>query len=180
MFLRSLKVPVLLTGGAGVMGSHIADSLLVRGHEVAVVDSLSTGKRENVSTQGRFSEIDIRSGWEEDFEDFEPEALSHQAAQMDVMRSVREPHFDAEVNVLGTSGLLQNCVEHGLGKVVFASTGGAVYAEQREFLPTEDHPQYLLSCYEFSKLAAERFRYYLSRGTRHLIRCPALLKRLRS
>ena len=71
MFLRSLKVTVLLTGGAGVIGSHIADNLLVRGHEVAVVDSLSTGKRENVSRQARFSEIDIRSGCEEVFEDFE-------------------------------------------------------------------------------------------------------------
>jgi UDP-glucose 4-epimerase len=77
-----------------------------------------------------------------------------------VIRSVRGPHFDAEVNVLGTSGLLQNCVEHGLGKVVFASTGGAVNGEQREFLTTEDHPQYLLSCYEFSKLAAELYLYY--------------------
>jgi UDP-glucose 4-epimerase len=122
----------------GVIGLHIADSLLVRGHEVAVVDSLSTGKRENVSRQARFSEIDIRSGCEEDFE---PEALSHQVAQMDVMRWIREPHFDAEVNVLGTIGLLQNCVvEHGVGNVVFGSTGGAVYGEQGEFLTTEDHP----------------------------------------
>ena len=141
----------------GVIGLHIADSLLVRGHEVAVVDSLSTGKRENVSRQARFSEIDIRSGCKEDFE---PEALSHQVAQMDVMRWIREPHFDAEVNVLGTIGLLRYCVEHGVGNVVFASTGGAVYGEQGEFLTTEDHPQYLLSSYEVSKLAAERYLYY--------------------
>ena len=127
MFLRSLKVTILLTGGAGVIGSHIADNLLVRGHEVAVVDSLSTGKRENVSRQARFFEIDIRSGCEEDFK---PEALSHQVARMDVMRWIWERRFDAEVNVLGTIGLLQNCVECGMGNVVFVSTGGAVYGEQ--------------------------------------------------
>lgn len=109
-----------------------------------------------MSRQARFSEIDTNSGCEEVFEDFEPEALSHQAAQMDVMRSVREPHFDAELNVLGTIGLLQNCVECGMGNVVFVSTGGAVYGEQREFLATEDHPRYLLFSYEVSKLAAER------------------------
>src|SRR5918992_5785830 len=101
---------VLLTGGAGFIGSHVADHLLERGHEVAVVDDLSSGKRENVPEGARFYEEDIRTGCAEVFEEFRPEALSHQAAQMDVRRSVREPEFDAEVNVLGTVWLLENCV----------------------------------------------------------------------
>ena len=107
---------VLLTGGAGFIGSHVADRLLARGHEVAVVDNLSSGKRENVPDRARFYEKDVRSGCKGVFEDFEPEALCHQAAQMDVRRSVREPDFDADVNVLGTVRLLKNCVEHSVSK----------------------------------------------------------------
>jgi UDP-glucose 4-epimerase len=151
---------VLLTGGAGFIGSHVAQALLGRHHEVAIVDDLSSGKPKNVPSGTHFYAMDIRSGCEKVFEDFEPEALCHQAAQMDVRRSVKEPLFDADVNVLGTIGLLQNCVEYGVGKVVFASTGGAVYGEQRQFPATEDHPQYPLSPYGVSKLACERYLYY--------------------
>jgi len=154
-------VRVLLTGGAGFIGSHVADQLLWRGHEVAVVDDLSSGRRENVPQGAQFYEADVRSGCEEVFEDFGPEALCHQAAQIDVRRSVREPDFDADVNILGTISLLENCVEHSVGKVVFASTGGAIYGEQQEFPATENHPEYPLSPYGVSKLAAERYlRYY--------------------
>ena len=151
---------VLLTGGAGFIGSHVAQALLGRHHEVAIVDDLSSGKPKNVPSGTHFYAMDIRSGCEKVFEDFEPEALCHQAAQMDVRRSVKEPLFDADVNVLGTIGLLQNCVEYGVGKVVFASTGGAVYGEQKQFPATEDHPQYPLSPYGVSKLACERYLYY--------------------
>jgi UDP-glucose 4-epimerase len=150
-------VRVLLTGGAGFIGSHVADRLLERGHEVAVADDLTTGKRENIPQEARFYETDIRSGCTEIFEGFAPEALCHQAAQMDVRRSVREPDFDAEVNVLGTVRLLENCVKYDVGKVVFASTGGAVYGEQREFPAPEGHPQYPVSPYGISKLAGERY-----------------------
>ena len=152
---------VLLTGGAGFIGSHIAEYLLARGHEVAVVDDLSSGKKENVPEGAVFYERDIRDGCAEVFEEFKPEALSHHAAQMDVRRSVREPDFDADVNVLGTIRLLENCVRHqGVGKVVFASTGGAIYGEQKEFPATEDHPQYPFSPYGVSKLAAERYLHF--------------------
>jgi UDP-glucose 4-epimerase len=151
---------VLLTGGAGFIGSHVAELLLERDHEVAVVDDLSGGKRENVPTGARFYEADIRSGCAEVFEVFKPEALCHQAAQMDVRYSVREPDFDAEVNVLGTIRLLQNCVEQEVRKVVFASTGGAVYGEQERFPAPEDHPLYPVSPYGVSKLAAERYLHY--------------------
>ncbi len=151
---------VLLTGGAGFIGSHVADQLLERGHEVAVVDDLSTGRRENVPEDARFYEADIRTGCPEVFEEFGPEALCHQAAQMDVRRSVREPDFDAEVNVIGTVRLLQGCVDHGVRKVVFASTGGAVYGEQEVFPAPEDHPQYPISPYGVSKLAGERYLHF--------------------
>src|SRR5215211_9198658 len=151
---------VLVSGGAGFIGSHVVDHLLGRGHDVAVVDNLSTGKRGNVPEEAGFYEVDIRTGCSEVFEDFRPEVVSHQAAQMDVRRSVREPDFDAEVNVLGTIRLLQNCIEYGVGKVVFASTGGAVYGEQQGFPATEDHLQYPLSPYGVSKLACERYLYY--------------------
>jgi UDP-glucose 4-epimerase len=153
-------VRVLLTGGAGFIGSHVADHLLARGHEVAIVDDFSTGKRENVPQGAKLYEADIRSGCNGVFEDFEPEVLSHQAAQMDVRRSVREPDFDADVNVLGTVRLLKNCAEHGVQKVIFASTGGAIYGEQREFPAAENHPQYPISPYGVSKLAGERYLHY--------------------
>jgi UDP-glucose 4-epimerase len=148
---------ILLTGGAGFIGSHVAESLLERGHEVAVVDDLSCGKRENIPEAARLYEADIRSGCTCVFEEFAPEALCHQAAQMDVRRSVREPDFDAEVNILGTVRLLQNCMKYDVRKVVFASTGGAVYGEQETFPVSEDHPQYPVSPYGVSKLAGERY-----------------------
>ena len=151
---------VLVTGGAGFIGSHIAEALLARGHEVCVVDDLSSGKRGNVPEGADFHEADVRTGCAGVFRSFRPEALCHQAAQMDVRRSVREPDFDADVNVLGTVRLLQACVGHGVGKVVFASTGGAVYGEQSEFPATEDHPQYPVSPYGVSKLAGERYLNY--------------------
>src|SRR5919107_44794 len=151
---------VLLTGGAGFIGSHVADHLLARGHEVAVVDDLSSGKRENVPEGAVFYERDVRDRCAEVFEEFVPEALCHQAAQMDVRRSVREPDFDAEVNVIGTIRLLQNCAVHGVGNVVFASTGGAIYGEQLVLPAPEDHPLYPVSPYGVSKLACERYMHY--------------------
>jgi len=151
---------VLLTGGAGFVGSHVAEHLLARGHQVIVVDNLSSGKRENVPEGAHFFEQDIRSGCEVVFREFRPEVLCHQAAQMDVRRSVREPDFDAGVNVLGTIRLLQYCVKYGVGRVIFASTGGAVYGEQAEFPAPEDHPQYPVSPYGVSKLAGERYLHF--------------------
>jgi UDP-glucose 4-epimerase len=151
---------LLLTGAAGFIGSHVAEALLERGHEVAVLDDLSTGKRVNVPKKVVFYEADIRSGCKEIFEEFQPEALCHQAAQMDVRLSVREPVFDADVNILGTIVLLENCIEHDVAKVVFASSGGAVYGEQQEFPATENHPQYPVSPYGVSKLATERYLNY--------------------
>ncbi len=151
---------IIVSGGAGFIGSHVAEQLLARGHEVAVVDNLSTGKRENVPGGARFYETDVRGGCKGVFEDFGPEALCHQAAQMDVRRSVREPDFDADVNILGTLRLLENCVKHDLQRVVFASSGGAIYGEQEAFPATEEHPQYPISPYGVSKLAGERYLHF--------------------
>lgn len=151
---------ILVTGGAGFIGSHVAESLLARGHEVAVADDLSRGKRENVPEAARFYETDVRSGCAPAFEEFSPEAVSHQAAQMDVRRSVREPDFDADVNIVGTVRLLQGCVEYGVRKFIFASTGGAIYGEQEEFPAREEHPQYPVSPYGVSKLSGERYLHY--------------------
>ena len=138
----------------------MAEALLERGHEVAVVDDLSSGKRGNVPEGAGFHEADVRTGCADVFRSFRPEALCHLAAQMDVRRSVREPAFDADVNVLGTVRLLESCIAHGVGRVVFASTGGAVYGEQQEFPAPEDHPQYPVSPYGVSKLAGERYLNY--------------------
>jgi UDP-glucose 4-epimerase len=148
---------VLLTGGAGFIGSHVAEHLLARGHEVAVVDDLSSGRRENLPEGARFFEADIRSGCARIFEEFRPEVLSHQAAQMDVRRSVREPDFDADVNVLGTLRLLENCIRHGVSKVVFASTGGAIYGEQEEFPCHRGSPAVPLLALRGLEAAGERY-----------------------
>ena len=151
---------ILLTGGAGFIGSHVADQLLARDHEVAIVDDLSSGKRANIAKKATFYERDTRDGCADVFQEFRPDALSHQAAQMDVRRSVREPTFDADVNIIGTLGLLVNCVRYGVEEVVFASTGGAIYGEQREFPAPEDHPLRPVSPYGVSKLAGESYLFY--------------------
>jgi nucleoside-diphosphate-sugar epimerase len=160
-------VRVLLTGGAGFIGSHLAERLLARGHEVAIVDNFSTGKRENLPDSAVLCQADIRSGCDlaKIFKEFEPEVLAHQAAQIDVRRSVRVPDFDADINVIATIRLLQNCVEHGVGRVVFASTGGAIYGDQGEFPVTEDRPQYPVSPYGVLKLASERYLHHYSIST---------------
>ena len=153
---------ILVTGGAGFIGSHVSEHLMERGHEVAVVDDLSTGKRENVPDGAWFYEADIRFSCARIFEEFEPEALSHHAARVGVPRSVHRPDFDADVNVLGTFRLLENCVRYGVRKVVFASTATAIYGTQRQFPAAEDHPQYPISLYGVSKLVAEHYLHFYS------------------
>ncbi|WP_119069681.1 NAD-dependent epimerase/dehydratase family protein [Rubrobacter indicoceani] len=151
---------VLVTGGAGFIGSHVAEGLVSAGHRVAVVDDLSHGRRENLPEGVEFYKEDIRGGCAGIIDEFRPEAVAHLAAQMDVRRSVAEPDFDAEVNVVGMVRLLQNCALGGVQKFVFSSTGGAIYGEQDEFPATEAHREYPISPYGVSKLSGERYLHY--------------------
>src|ERR687894_2569988 len=119
------NMKILVTGGAGFIGSHCVDRLVLEGHEVVIVDNLSTGKRRNLNRAATFYKLDIQSSrLEQVFRKERPSLLLHLAAQMDVRRSVEDPVFDARVNILGTLNLLQQAVKHGTRKVIFASSGG--------------------------------------------------------
>ena len=149
---------VLVTGGAGFIGSHIADRLLASGHEVVVVDDLSTGHIEHLPAAARFYQMELGSAWlDELFRIERPQALVHQAAQASVRRSVEDPVFDAGVNVLGTVALLQASVRHQLRRVLFASTGGAIYGDSDRIPTPEEAPAVPVSPYGASKLAAEGY-----------------------
>lgn len=151
---------LLITGGAGFIGSHLADQAVARGWSVAVVDDLSGGRRENVPASAEFFRVDIRdlSGLQEAFRQFKPTAVSHQAAQASVSISVREPQRDAAINITGSLNVMQCCVESGVGQLVFASTGGAIYGEvpegTRASIETTPVP---LSPYACSKFAVEKY-----------------------
>ncbi len=155
---------VLVTGGAGFIGSHTVDRLILEGHEVVVVDNLSTGKRRNVNRAARFYKIDIQS-WrlERVLRNERPSIVMHLAAQMDVRKSVEDPIFDAQVNVLGTLNVLQQAVKHGARKVIFSSSGGAIYGEQEVFPASETHVTQPLSPYGLSKLCGEQYLSYYQR-----------------
>jgi len=150
-------VRVIVTGGAGFIGSHIVDALVARGDEVVVLDDLSHGRRENVSPRAELVVADIRDAGAvaEVFGEARPQACLHLAAQADVRVSVTRPDFDAEVNVLGTIRLLEAAREHGT-RIVFASTGGAIYGECAE-PATESSPRAPLAQYGTSKLAGEEY-----------------------
>ncbi|MFN3597960.1 MAG: NAD-dependent epimerase/dehydratase family protein, partial [Rubricoccaceae bacterium] len=158
---------VLVTGGAGFIGSHVADALLAEGCLVHVLDDLSGGVRANVPEGAVFHELDIRHTAARELMARERfDALVHLAAQMDVRRSVADPIFDADVNVIGLLNLLEGGRESGLGKVVFASTGGAIYGEPDPAVngggpQPETHPQRPASPYGITKLVSEHYlRFY--------------------
>ena len=159
--------PVLVTGGAGFIGSHVADALLAEGCEVHVLDDLSGGTRRNVPEGAAFHELDIRSDAVADlFAEHRFAAMCHLAAQMDVRKSVADPGFDASINVLGLLNLMEAGRQNGLEKVAFASTGGAIYGEPDpevnggESQP-ESHPTRPLSPYGITKLVSEHYlRFY--------------------
>jgi len=147
---------VLVTGGAGFVGSHIVDRLAADGHDVVILDDLSTGDVEHLQPSARFYQMDLHSPWlDELFRIERPEAVVHQAAQASVRRSVEDPVFDAGVNVLGTAALLQASVHHGVRRFLFASTGGALYGDADVTPTPEDYPTLPVSPYGASKLAAE-------------------------
>ena len=146
----------LVTGGAGFIGSHIVDALLAGGHDVCVVDDLSRGRRALVPDAVRLHVVDVRSAALHGVLEAErPAVVFHQAAQIDVRRSISEPLFDTEVNVVGTVNLLSACAAFGVGRIVFASSGGAIYGDT-EVIPTpETHPARPASLYGAAKLCGE-------------------------
>ena len=154
---------IMVTGGAGFIGSHTVDALVASGAgEVAVLDDLSTGKRNQVNAKATLYQTDLRDAGAvaSVVERLRPEIIFHLAAQMDVRRSVADPAFDAQVNLVGFLNLIESARRHGLKRVVFASTGGAIYGEQDEFPCSEEHPRRPVSPYGVAKLATEAYLFF--------------------
>ena len=159
---------VLVTGGAGFIGSHVAEALVARGKDVVVLDDLSSGKRENLPEGAELVEGDIREPQDELFAGVKPDVCFHLAAQADVRVSVARPEHDARINVIGTINLLEAAREHGT-QLVFSSTGGAIYGECDGPAP-ENAPRQPLAPYGTSKLAGEEYlaTYNRLHGTKHV------------
>jgi len=152
---------VLVTGGAGFIGSHVVDAVVAAGHDVLVVDDLSTGRRENLNPKARFHQLDIVDPKVvELIRDERPAVLNLHAAQMDVRRSVSDPLFDARVNILGTVNLLEAARKANVRRVMFVSSGGAAYGEQEAFPAPETHPTNPVSPYGVSKRAGELYAFF--------------------
>ena len=149
---------IMVTGGAGFIGSHVTDMMIEAGYEVIVVDDLSTGRRSNLNPHATFYEVDIRSTeMERVFAQEKPEVICHHAAQMDVRRSMDDPLFDADINIIGSIKLAQLAIRHGTRKFIHISSGGAAYGEP-EYLPCdEDHPIKPLCHYGASKYTFELY-----------------------
>jgi UDP-glucose 4-epimerase len=156
---------ILVTGGAGFIGSNVVDRFLAQGHDVAVLDNFSTGLRGNLNPKARLFEADLTDAVAVDAAvgAFRPELVDHHAAQIDVRKSVTDPIFDARTNLLGGIGLLEACVRHDVRKVVYASTGGALYGEGKTLPATEEHPIHPESPYGVSKYAFEHYLYYYAK-----------------
>ena len=151
---------VLVTGGAGFIGSHVVDLFVAEGHQVVVVDDLSTGKGENLNPEARFYRVDIRSSeLEKVFATEKPEVISHHAAKANVRESMEKPILYAEVNILGSLNLLELSRKYGVRKIIYASTGGAVYGEPQYLPVDEDHPINPLDPYGASKHHVEHYLY---------------------
>jgi UDP-glucose 4-epimerase len=152
---------ILVTGGAGFIGSHVVDAYVQAGHDVWVVDDLSRGKRENVNPAARLKRMDLRSP---DMSEFiathEFDCIDHHAGQVDVRASVADPVRDAMINVVGTLNLLEAARNHGSIPVILASTGGAIYGEQKHYPATEGHPIAPQSPYGVAKRAIEHYLEY--------------------
>jgi UDP-glucose 4-epimerase len=150
---------ILVTGGAGFIGSHVVDKYIAEGHELAVVDDLSTGLRQNVNPKAQFYEADVCNAKvvDEIFQRERPEVVNHHAAQMDVRNSVKDPVFDATTNILGSLNLILASVKHQVRKFIYISTGGAIYGEP-DYLPVdENHDVNPESQYGISKHTVEHY-----------------------
>ena len=163
---------VLVTGGAGFIGSHVVDAYLADGYEVVIVDDLSTGRKSNINPAATFYQLDIRDPQLADiFESERPDYVNHLAAQVDVRRSVADPVFDAEVNILGSLNLLECVRMNPVKRLIYVSTGGAVYGEP-EYLPCDEaHPIRPIAQYGASKYIVEKYlyMYQLNHGVNYAV-----------
>ena len=155
---------ILVTGGAGFIASHVADAYIQLGHQVAILDDLSRGSRRNLNPRARFFEGDIqdRGFVDQVFADFQPETVNHHAAQMDVRRGVREPLFDARVNILGSLNLLEAAVANKTRRFIYVSTAGAAYGEPKTLPVTEECPINPITPYGISKHTVEHYLFTFS------------------
>jgi UDP-glucose 4-epimerase len=152
---------ILVTGGAGFIGSHVVDAFVDAGHTVLIADDLSTGHRENLNPKARFHHVDVGSREAAELiRDERPDVISHHAAQMDVRRSVADPIFDARTNILGTINLLEAARQAGTKRFLFVSSGGAAYGEQEVYPAPETHPTNPVSPYGVSKRSGELYAFF--------------------
>jgi UDP-glucose 4-epimerase len=156
---------ILVTGGAGFIGSNVVDALVKDGHEVTVLDNLSTGKEENINPEVKFYNIDLldMESLELVFREFKPDVVNHHAAQIDVRKSVEDPSFDAETNIIGSINLFELSINYGVRRIIFSSTGGALYGELENLPASEDTPIEPLSPYGVAKYCAENYLNYFKR-----------------
>ncbi len=157
---------VLVTGGAGFIGSHIVDECIKKGYEVVVVDNLSTGKKRNINPKAKFYNVDITDykKLEEVFKKEKPKIVNHHAAQIDVRKSVADPQYDANVNIIGSINLLELCVRYNVEKFIFASSGGTIYGECKgKPAPKENSLYNPESPYGCAKLAVEYYMNYYNK-----------------
>ncbi len=152
---------ILVTGGAGFIGSNVVDAYVEEGHDVVVVDNLYSGKLENLNPKAKFYLLDIRSPeFEKVLEIERPEVINHHAAQISVPFSVEDPRFDADVNIQGFVNMLEAAKDKGVKKVIFISSGGAIYGEAEEYPTTENYPPKPLSPYAIAKAVSEDFLFF--------------------
>ena len=151
---------ILVTGGAGFIGSHVVDLFVDQGYEVVIVDDLSTGRASNLNPAAKFYQVDIRSPQlREVFEAEKPDYVSHHAAQMDVRRSVTQPIFDADINILGSINVMETAKDFNVKRFIYISTGGAVYGEPESLPCDESHPINPICQYGASKHTVEHYLY---------------------
>jgi len=152
---------VLVTGGAGFIGSNVADGLLEKNYKVVIVDDLSNGRKENLPKEAKFYKCDIRDKkLYSILKEEKPDILIHNAAQLSVRISVENPLMDADINIMGGLNVINACHTYNVDKIIFASSGGTVYGEQKYFPADEEHPTSPISPYGVAKLATEKYLYY--------------------
>ena len=162
---------IVVTGGAGFIASHIVDAYLQQGHEVHVIDDFSTGRKVNLNPSAVLHQSNVADAEAAKLiQEIKPDVLNHHAAQMDVRHSVQDPLFDAGVNILGFLNLLEACKKAGTGRVIFASSGGAIYGDEEPIPADEDHPKKPMSPYGVSKMTGELYLayYYMAFGMRYV------------